>query len=99
MNKVVEKKLLRLREELTEQLTANEPDIEVLITKAEGYTDLLPSYSEELHRHLTEQQVGELLKKELLFVRHVTSSLDDLKKARKDTLLAVVKGRKATSKY
>lgn len=99
MTKEVEEKLLRLREDLTEQLTANEPDIEALITKAQGYTDLLPSYSEELLHHLTQQEVGELLKKELLFVRHVTSSLDDLKKDRKDTLLTLVKGRKATSKY
>lgn len=99
MTKVVEEKLGELREELTEQLTAKEPDMDILTKKIQDYTSLLPSYSEELLQHLTQQEAEELLNKELLFARHVTSSLDDLKNDRKNALLTVVKGRKATSKY
>jgi hypothetical protein len=99
MTKVTEERLLKFREELTEQLTACEPDMDVLSEKIQGYVSLLPEYNEQLLKELPQPEVENLLKKELLFVQQVTSSLDDLRSARKEALLTVVKGRKATSKY
>ncbi|WP_300316672.1 hypothetical protein [Idiomarina sp.] len=99
MTKVFEGKLLKLREELTEQLTSSEVDIDTLEQKVEVYCSLLPDYSDELHKHLSIPDVQEAIKKELLFAEHVTSALDGLKSDRKNSLLTLNKGRKAKSKY
>lgn len=99
MTKVFEAKLIKFREELTEQLTSSEVDVEVLEKTIKIYCSLLPDYSDELRHHLSPQDVEENLQKELLFTRHVISALDDLKADRKEALLALMKGRKATSAY
>jgi len=99
VTKVFEGKLIKLREELTEQLTSSEVDIDSLEKKVEVYCSLLPDYSDELRDHLSPLGVDKNLRKELLFAQHVTSSLNDLKADRKEALLALMKGRKAKTAY
>ncbi|MDV6328628.1 hypothetical protein Q5L94_11180 [Idiomarina sp. Sol25] len=99
MTKVFEAKLIRFREELTTQLTSSEVDVNVLENAIQVYCSLLPDYSDELRHHLPPQDVAKNLQKEILFAQHVMSSLENLKSERKQALLTVMKGRKATSKY
>lgn len=99
MTKVFEAKLIKLREELTEQLTSSEVDIDTLEKKMEIYCSLLPDYTDELHKYLSIQNVEKALKKELLFAEHVTCTLEELKADRKGELLTLRRGRKAKNKY
>lgn len=99
MTKVFEAKLTRYREELTKQLTSSEVNVDSLERAIKVYCSLLPDYSDELSQHLPPQDVKKQLQKEHLFAQHVTSSLGDLRTERKQALLALMKGRKAASKY
>lgn len=99
MTDEVGKKIVRLREELTNLLTSSEVDVEALDKEIKAYCSLLPDYIAELRAGSLQRGAESSLEKELVFAQQITSSVDRLKSERKDALLALVKGRKAKSAY
>ena len=90
MTKVFEAKVARHREELTKKLTSDSIDIEALQRAVTIYCSLLPDYYEELCENMEPQEI---------FAQQATSSLERLRSERQEALLALAKGKKATSKY